>query len=87
MSDTMQTALRDSLAELFSLEEIKDLCFDLQSRLAATGTPVQVNLETAGGGTGGKKIQIQRLIIWLDRRGLLDEFVALARAARPGLVP
>ena len=77
--------LRDRLDEACNLEEIEQFCFILESRLRDAGRNMRVNLEAVSGRAGGKRFQIQQLLMFLDRRGLLAEFIAVVREDRPDI--
>lgn len=75
-------ALREAMAQLFSLDELATLCDDIQQDLAANGIRMTVSLEEVGG--SGKEGKIRELIGYLDRRGYLHYLVAAVRKERPG---
>jgi len=77
-------ALREAMVAGFSVAELEVLCSDLEADLAASGTPLAVNLELVGG--NDKAQRVLHLIEYLDRRGLLAALAAAVRRARPGTV-
>ena len=77
-------ALRETMVQAFSLDELELLCADVEHDLAANGIALQVNLELVGG--NGKPGKVLNLISYLDRRGYLAYLVTAVRRARPGSI-
>lgn len=76
--------LREAIIASFSTAELEILCSDIEAELAASGTPLPVNLDLVGG--GDKPQRVLRLIEYLDRRGVLTPLVEAVHRLRPGLV-
>ena len=79
-----QTALRTTIVEAFSSEELQTLCADVEQDLKDAGHPLTVNLETVGGSS--KPVQVLNLIQYLQRRGRLAALLQAVRSARRGLI-
>ena len=67
----------------FSLEELEELCADVEQDLASNGIQLRVSTDMVGG--SGLTAKALNLIEYLDRRGYLSYLVAAARRARPNL--
>jgi hypothetical protein len=77
-------ALREAMIQAFSIEDLQELCSDIQADLAFIGISLPVSLEMVGGGS--KSAQVLNLIQYLDRRGYLPYLVKSVRTARPGII-
>ena len=77
--------LRKTIVEHFSLEEVSELCADIQNSLTASGIKdVQVSLDYVGGNSLPAKVL--NLIEYLDRRVYLSYLVSAVRQVRPGII-
>jgi V8-like Glu-specific endopeptidase len=76
-----KVGLRDFIVDNFSRDELETLCFDLTKRLALAGYTERITLDRIGG--NNLDIIAQRLIEYVDRRGLLQYLVDEVRQKRP----
>lgn len=75
-------ALRHTILDAYSLEELELLCADLEEQLNARGHGIRLSLEELGGSS--KPAKVLNLIEFLDRRQLLNTLVETVRQQRPG---
>jgi hypothetical protein len=76
--------LREAICDHFALEELNELCVEIEEDLQAAGIKLVFNLEVVGGQT--KSAKVLNLIGYLERRGYLDFLIRAVRRARPSLI-
>ncbi len=76
LADTAdQVAIRDFIASRLSLDEMELMCADVRAALEQAGYRVPLDLETVGARGVSKQLAAQRLVEYLNRRGLLPFLV------------
>jgi CHAT domain len=80
-----QITLREAITAAFNLEELKQLCADIEGALAKDEIREQINLESIGPNDSGKAGKVLQLIEYLDRRGYLDYLIVAVRQQRPNI--
>ncbi len=76
--------LRNAIVNNFNLEELEELCANIEQDLADNGVSLQVNLDMVGGTSKAGKVL--NLIEYLDHRGYLAHLVKAVRVTRPGII-
>ena len=78
-------ALRRALATAFSVDELEQLCAEVEDELRKQRIDEPLSLDIVGA-SGGLQNKILALVKYLDRRGRLPALVAVVRRMRPGVM-
>jgi hypothetical protein len=78
-----KTRMREEISSSFSIDELKNLCQDIQQCFVDEGIKVRVDLADIEG--NNRLAKVRELIEYLDRRQLLSYLASAVRRARPGI--
>ena len=77
-------ALRTAMIPVFSVDDLKLLCDDVEALMFEDNISGELDLEVVGGSS--KPVMILNLIEYLKKRGQLPYLVKAVRTARPGII-
>jgi len=78
-------ALRRAMAGAFSVDELEQLCAEVEDELRKQGIDEPLSLDIVGA-SGGLQNKILALVKYLDRRGRLPALVVVVRRLRAGVI-
>lgn len=76
--------LRTAMRRVFTRDDLKLLCADIESALTHSGTPLEVSLDIIGGNESLPN-QILSLTTYMENNGYLDVLVQEVKKVRPHL--